>query len=285
MDLVDSVSLPTRFRTMSDSNDAMDSIARLERWFERCDGAITAFSGGVDSSLVAFLARHFLGSERSIAAISASPSLKMSELEEARSFAAAHDIPLNVVVSGEIENPNYFTNPVNRCYYCKDALYDELESLRQQYPKWWVLNGTNLDDHGDYRPGLEAASEHAVRSPLAECQMSKEQLRAVAAHFQLKCWDKPASPCLASRIPYGERVTVQKLNQIESAEAWLKVAGFPVSRVRHYGEQARVEVPVADIPKLTNQTEKLRQAFAEIGFTSTKIDPEGLVSGKLNRVL
>jgi len=270
---------------MSDSNDAMDSIARLERWFERCDGAITAFSGGVDSSLVAFLARHFLGSERSIAAISASPSLKMSELEEARSFAAAHDIPLNVVVSGEIENPNYFTNPVNRCYYCKDALYDELESLRQQYPKWWVLNGTNLDDHGDYRPGLEAASEHAVRSPLAECQMSKEQLRAVAAHFQLKCWDKPASPCLASRIPYGERVTVQKLNQIESAEAWLKVAGFPVSRVRHYGEQARVEVPVADIPKLTNQTEKLRQAFAEIGFTSTKIDPEGLVSGKLNRVL
>jgi uncharacterized protein len=263
----------------------MDCIARLKPWFERCDGTITAFSGGVDSSLVAFLARHFLGSERSIAAISASPSLKMSELDEARSFAAAHDIPLNVVVSGEIENPNYFTNPVNRCYYCKDALYDELENLRQQYPKWWVLNGTNLDDSGDYRPGLEAASEHAVRSPLVECRITKEQVRAVAAHFQLKCWDKPASPCLASRIPYGERVTVQKLRQIESAEAWLKAAGFPVSRVRHYGKQACVEVPVEDIAQLSNQTASLSQAFAEIGFAATEIDPEGLVSGKLNRVL
>jgi uncharacterized protein len=270
---------------MLDSNDAMNCVDRLKDWFERCDGTITAFSGGVDSSLVAYLARHFLGSERSIAVISASPSLKMSELEEARSFAAAHDIPLNVVVSDEIENPNYFNNPINRCYYCKDALYEELESLRQQYPKWWVLNGTNLDDHGDYRPGLEAASEHAVRSPLAACRVSKEQVRAVAAHFQLKCWDKPASPCLASRIPYGERVTAQKLRQIESAEAWLKAAGFPVSRVRHYGEQARVEVPIGDIPRLTNQTAKLNQAFTEIGFAVTEIDPEGLVSGKLNRAI
>jgi len=270
---------------MQDSHDAMNCIDRLKSWFERCDGAITAFSGGVDSSLVAFLARHFLGSERSFAAISASPSLKMSELEEARSFATAHDIPFQVVLSREIENPNYFTNPVNRCYYCKDALYDELENLRQQNPKWWVLNGTNLDDKGDYRPGLEAASEHAVRSPLVECQISKEQVRAVAAHFQLKCWDKPASPCLASRIPYGERVTVHKLGQIESAEAWLKAAGFPISRVRHYGEQARVEVPAEDIPQLSKQTARLSQAFAGIGFAVTEIDPEGLVSGKLNRAI
>lgn len=270
---------------MLDSNDTIACIDQLKDWFEHCDGTITAFSGGVDSSLVAYLARHFLGAERSIAAISASPSLKMSELEEARSFAAAHDIPLSVVVSGEIDDPNYFSNPANRCYYCKDALYQELEKLRQQYPQWWVLNGTNLDDSGDYRPGLEAASEHAVRSPLVECQISKQQVRALAAHFQLKCWDKPASPCLASRIPYGERVTVQKLRRIESAEAWLKTAGFPVSRVRHYGEQARVEVPAEDISRLTSQAAKLRQALAEIGFAATEIDPEGLVSGKLNRAI
>lgn len=270
---------------MSDRNQTMDCIARLQRWFGRCDGAITAFSGGVDSSLVAFLARHFVGSERSIAAISASPSLKMSELEEARRFAAAHDIHLNVLVSGEIEDPNYFTNPINRCYYCKDALYTELENLRQHYAKWWVLNGTNLDDSGDYRPGLEAACEHAVRSPLAECRLSKEQIREVAAHFQLECWDKPASPCLASRIPYGERVTVEKLRQIESAEAWLNAAGFPVSRVRHHGERACVEVPTEEIPKLTTQAASLRRAFAGIGFTNTEIDGEGLVSGKLNRVI
>lgn len=270
---------------MSERREPVESLTRLEKWFADCQGSITAFSGGVDSSLVAFLARRFLGKNRSIAAISASPSLKMSELEEARNFAERHDISLQVVVSGEIENPNYFTNPANRCYYCKDALYEELEELRRNHLRWWVLNGTNLDDCGDYRPGLEAASEHAVRSPLAECQISKEEVRAVAAHFQLDCWDKPASPCLASRIPYGERVTLEKLRRIEAAEAWLKEAGFPVSRVRHFGENARVEVPEEEVSRLGGKSEELRRAFADMGFDSAEIDPEGLVSGKLNRAI
>ncbi|WP_269527099.1 ATP-dependent sacrificial sulfur transferase LarE [Coraliomargarita parva] len=268
---------------MSNSNEVLECIARLERWFARCDGAITAFSGGVDSSLVAFLARHFLGPDRSLAVISASPSLKMSELEAARGFAQANDMPLEVIVSGEIEDPNYFTNPANRCYYCKDALYGELDRMRHKYPDWWVLSGANADDTYDYRPGLEAASEHAVRCPLAECRMSKEMVRAVAAHFKLSCWDKPASPCLASRIPYGQRVTVEKLRQIEKAEAWLKEAGFPINRVRHYGETARVEVPRKELAQLEAILDRMQAALAEIGFEKAEIDREGFVSGKLNQ--
>ncbi len=261
------------------------SIQRLESWFHQCPGTITAFSGGVDSSLVAFLARRFLGKENSLAAISASPSLKMSELEEARKFALSHDIRLQVVVSGEIEDPNYFSNPANRCYYCKDALYSELEKTRQEHPQWWVVNGQNSDDAGDYRPGLHAASEHAVRAPLAENGIDKAMVRAIAAHFELQCWDKPASPCLASRIPYGERVTVQKLRQIEEAEAELKAQGFPIARVRHYGEHARIEVPPERVAELREMETSLAEKLKEVGFDQIEIDREGFVSGKLNRAI
>jgi len=270
---------------MSVSQDVNASIRRLKRWFGKCPGTITAFSGGVDSSLVAFLARHFLGKEHSLAAISASPSLKMSELEEARKFALSHDIRLQVVVSGEIEDPRYFTNPPMRCYYCKDALYAELEKTRSEFPLWWVVNGQNSDDAGDYRPGLRAACEHAVRAPLAECAVNKAMVRAMAAHFELECWDKPASPCLASRIPYGERVTVQKLRQIEEAEARLKTRGFPVARVRHFGARARIEVPPGRVSDLCEMEASLTRELKEIGFEQIEIDREGFVSGKLNRAI
>ena len=270
---------------MAQTPEIGEHLQRLESWFATCPGGLTAFSGGVDSSLVAFLARRFLGRERSLAAISASPSLKMTELDEARGFAVAHDIRLQVVVSGEIEDPNYFTNPSNRCYYCKDALYTELEKIQAGHPGWWILNGQNTDDGGDYRPGLQAASEHAVRAPLAECGIDKAAVRALAAHFGLACWDKPASPCLASRIPYGERVTVGKLRQIEQAELALKLAGFPVSRVRHYGTFARIEVPSERIAELRGLGDSLAGTLAGLGFERIEIDDEGLVSGKLNRAI
>lgn len=259
--------------------------ARLRQWFETCQGTITAFSGGVDSSLVAFLARHYLGRTHSIAAIAASPSLKLSELDDAKRFALEHDIALQIVTTNEIDNPNYFTNPANRCYYCKDALYTELKQLRSQHPQWSVCNGQNLDDAGDYRPGLQAASEHAVRAPLAECSIDKTMVRALAAHFKLHCWDKPASPCLASRIPYGERVTITKLRRIEAAEAHLKQLGHPIARVRHYGDNARIEVPPQEIATLQQQLSTLHKQFSALGFASVTIDEEGFVSGKLNRAI
>ena len=263
----------------------MKALEALKAWYGQCPGALVAFSGGVDSSLVAYLARHFLGKERVLAVISASPSLKLSDLEAAKNFAGGMDLPLRVIATAEMENPNYFENPTNRCYFCKHTLYDEMLELAGDYPDWWVLHGTNADDAGDYRPGLAAAEEFKVRSPLVDCGVDKAGVRALAEHFNLVCWDKPASPCLSSRVPYGERITIEKLRQIEAAEALLTEAGFRINRVRHYGETARVEVAADALDQLEAQREKLTAAIQGLGFREVEFDSEGFVSGKLNRAI
>jgi uncharacterized protein len=263
----------------------MNDMQRLKDWFSRCPGAIVAFSGGVDSSLVAYLANHFLGAKKTIAVISASPSLKLSELDNAKRFALEHGITLRIVTTSEMDDPNYRSNPSNRCYYCKHSLYDELSTLPEVTQGWWILNGTNLDDLGDYRPGLEAAKEFKVHAPFVACQIDKAGVRTLAETHQLTCWDKPASPCLASRIPYGEQVTVKKLRQIEAAEALLAQHGFPVTRVRHYDRYARIEVPVEQLAELRAQASTLQTEMRHIGFERIELDSEGFVSGKLNRAL
>ena len=263
----------------------MKALEDLKAWYGECPGAWVAFSGGVDSSLVAFLARHFLGANRVTAVISASPSLKLSDLEAAKQFAGGMDLPLKVITTAEMENPNYFENPSNRCYFCKHTLYDELGDLAKASPDWWVLNGTNADDAGDYRPGLKAAEEFEVRSPLVDCGIDKEGVRALAAHFDLVCWDKPASPCLSSRVPYGERITVEKLRQIEAAEALVTEAGFRINRVRHHGETARVEVERDSIGKLVAARDGLQASIQALGIRRVEFDAEGFVSGKLNRAI
>lgn len=265
-------------------NNVKTYLKALEMWFQQHSGALVAFSGGVDSSLVAFLARRYLGKDCMLALISASPSLKASELEAARDFARTNDIPLQVTVTREIENPNYFKNHINRCYFCKHSLYDHLSDWLEKSPGWSVLNGTNLDDLGDYRPGLQAAKEFKVYSPLADCGIDKKAVRSIAEQLSLSCWDKPASPCLASRIPYGQRVTVEKLKQIEQAEAWLLAEGFRVNRVRHYGQMAKIEVPLPDLSRLEERRDELTKTFRSFGFEKIEIDAEGFVSGKLNRV-
>lgn len=263
----------------------MSDLEKLRDWFGECPGALVAFSGGVDSSLVAFLAQHFIGRAQTLAVISASPSLKLSDLDEAKDFARANDLPVRVITTKEMENPSYFSNPTNRCYFCKHTLYDELAELRKDYPGWWVLNGTNSDDLGDYRPGLKAADEFEVRSPLSDCGIDKQGVRALAVHFKLQCWDKPASPCLSSRVPYGEAITVEKLRQIEDAEALVKEAGFPINRVRHYGDTARVEVAADLQPQLAESREAITEGIRKLGFAQVDFDDEGFVSGKLNRVI
>ena len=263
----------------------MSDLEKLRDWFRECPGALVAFSGGVDSSLLAFLSQYFLGREQTLAVISASPSLKLSDLDEAKDFARINDLSIRVITTKEMENPSYFSNPSNRCYFCKHTLYDELADLRKDYTGWWVLNGTNRDDLGDYRPGLKAADEFEVRSPLSDCGIDKEGVRALAAHFKLQCWDKPASPCLSSRVPYGEEITVKKLRQIEDAEALVKDAGFPINRVRHYGDTARVEVAEDLQTKLAENREAIAAGIRKLGFAQVDFDEEGFVSGKLNRVI
>lgn len=263
----------------------MSDLEKLRDWFRECPGALVAFSGGVDSSLLAFLSQYFLGRVQTLAVISASPSLKLSDLDEAKDFARANDLSIRVITTKEMENPNYFSNPTNRCYFCKHTLYDELADLRKDYTGWWVLNGTNRDDLGDYRPGLKAADEFEVRSPLSDCGIDKEGVRALAAYFKLQCWNKPASPCLSSRVPYGEEITVKKLRQIEDAEALVKDVGFPINRVRHYGDTARVEVAEDLQAKLAENREVIAEGIRKLGFTQVDFDEEGFVSGKLNRVI
>ena len=259
-------------------------LKRLENWFADYSSAIIAFSGGVDSSLTAYLSRKFLGKDNTLAVIGRSASLKTKDLNEGIAFADRYDINHKVVDTDELNNPDYVRNPANRCFYCKSTLFSQLEDERKAAGFDVILGGENTDDYSDFRPGIQAARKFQVRGPLAACEISKAQVRELSKHFDLVCWNKPASPCLSSRIPYGSPVTIGKLNQVEKAEALLESLGFSVSRARHYGESCRIEVPrerVDDLKKIGDLGERL----AGIGFSQFIIDDEGFISGKLNRAL
>lgn len=261
-----------------------DKLKQLEDWFAPHQGTITAFSGGIDSALVLFLSNRFLG-EKGIGCISISPSLKRKDYAEAIDFCKQFNIQLEIIETQEIKDENYLANPSNRCYFCKSHLYTDLSTLKDKFPGYIALNGTNKDDYKDYRPGIQAANEHNIYTPLADCGLTKETVRALAKQFGLPNWNKPASPCLSSRVPYGNFITPRKLQQIEGAETILNTHGFLEVRVRHYGTEAKIEVPFAEIEQLRTKIDSIQKAFEELGFENCIIDEEGLVSGKLNRVL
>ncbi len=259
-------------------------IYKLRKWFDNHAGSITAFSGGIDSALVLYLSHYFLG-EAAIGCISVSPSLKKKDYAGAMAFCKQYGIRLEVIETKEIEDPSYVSNPADRCYYCKSHLYQDIALLASQYPDYSILNGTNVDDFQDYRPGIRAATEFKIYSPLADCDLGKSGVRRLAKHFNLPIWDKPASPCLSSRIPYGNLITPHKLQQVEAAEAILNDYGFLNVRVRHYGKTAKIEVPITDIDRLLDHHDPILRALQTIGFETVQVDEEGLVSGKLNRSL
>jgi uncharacterized protein len=259
-------------------------IDRLRDWFRPLPGTITAFSGGIDSSLVLYLSKMLLGAN-ALGCISVSPSLKRKDYAGAIAFCDLYGIALEVVETREIEDADYAANPPDRCWHCKSHLYRDLRAVQVRHPGFLVLNGTNRDDLGDYRPGLRAAEAFQVRSPLVECGLTKADVRSLARHCGLPNHDKPASPCLSSRVPYGQPVTLDKLRQIEAAEEVLNRYGFADVRVRHHGEEARIEVPADSIARLWARFGTIAAEIEGLGFERCTLDWEGLVSGKLNRAL
>jgi uncharacterized protein len=257
---------------------------KLQNWFAKHPKVLVALSGGVDSCLVAYLARKYNGKEHAISLIGISPSLKKRDLLIAESFCAEHAIAYLKIFPNEMSDANYASNPTNRCFYCKTALYKEMLDVQQKkFPGYEILNGNNYSDRGDYRPGMQAAKELDALSPLLECGLEKDVIRKLALKYKLKVWDKPASPCLSSRFPYGESITVDKLKMVEQAENYLFDLGFSDVRVRSKQSKAVVEVPFNEISHLKAAQEKIEQHLVQFGFTAVEIDAEGLVSGKLNR--
>ena len=258
-------------------------LTDLENWYAQHKGSIVAFSGGIDSTLVLYLARKFQGKANAIGVISNSESLKAKDFKLAQDFCTQFDIHLEVIKTNELEDERYNSNPIDRCFFCKDHLFTDLTKICEKYPGFKVLSGTNFDDLGDYRPGINAAKKNEVLAPLADCKISKEAIRQMALFFELPNWDKPASPCLSSRIPYNQTVTLEKLRQVEAAEDILNTYGFDDVRVRHYGTYGKIEVRREDLSKLQLVRDEVVAKITALGFERCEIDEEGLVSGKLNR--
>jgi uncharacterized protein len=261
-------------------------LEQLKTIFAEMEQALIAYSGGVDSTLVAKLAYDVLG-DRALAITAVSPSLLPEELEDARLQAALIGITHEVVETHEMDNPNYTSNPINRCYFCKSELHDTLKPLALQRGYPYVLDGVNADDLGDYRPGIQAAKERGARSPLAEVGVTKAEVRQISKQLALPWWDKPAQPCLSSRFPYGEEITVSKLQRVGRAEIYLHRLGYSNLRVRSEGDIARIELPSEQIKEFVSTTDltALVSAFQEFGFIYVTLDLEGFRSGKLNQVL
>ena len=266
------------------------ALIHLRAQVVQLDAVVVAYSGGVDSALVAAIACEQLG-PRAQAITGVSPALAPHLRQEAHQQAAWLGISHLEIMTAELDDPGYASNPDGRCYACKQELHRLLAPIAAAAGGAQVIDGVNRDDLGDYRPGIRAAREHGVISPLAEAGLDKAGVRQLSKALGLPWWDKPAQPCLASRFPYGEPITAQRLERVAAAEAWLLAQGWPRVRVRSQGETARIELPADQLPGAllqwadTPQREALVQAFRGLGFSAVGLDLEGLISGKLNRDL
>jgi uncharacterized protein len=248
---------------------------------------VVAFSGGVDSAFLLRVAVETLGAARVLAVTGRSPSVPRAELEGVARLAADLGAAHEFVDTSEFDDPNYLANPSNRCFFCKDNLYSLLVPFARQRGFAAVVSGTNADDLGDYRPGLNAADEHGIVAPLAQAGITKAGLRQMAAVMGLAFHDKPASPCLSSRIPYGQPVTPEKLARIDLAETFLRSLGFGECRVRHHERLARIEVPAGELARFADAElrDKIDRELRGLGFDYVALDLRGFRSGSLNEVL
>jgi uncharacterized protein len=278
-----SLSLPIQLNQATRAKEA--ALRELLRGFGR---VIIAYSGGVDSAYLLKVAHDEIG-ERAQAIIGNSPSLMPEEHQEAAELAQKLNIPLRVVETHEMQDPNYAANPSNRCYFCKSELFNVLTRIAENEGFDAVCDGTNEDDMSEWRPGAQAGQEREVRSPLREVGLTKNEIRALSKELGLPTWDKPAMPCLSSRIPYGTPVTPEALRMIGRAEAHLRTLGLRQLRVRHYVEDerptARLEIEPAEMPVVFEHYQNIASTLREIGYSKIMLDLEGYRRGKLNDVL
>jgi uncharacterized protein len=268
------------------SPSVAEKLHELRAVVTRLDSALVAFSGGVDSSFLLAVAAEVLH-ERVVALMTVSSSTPPEDAEQARTLARALNVQLLVIPHNELAMPEYAANPINRCYFCKNSLYDICQREARRLSLASIVDGVNLDDLKDYRPGIKAATEYGIVHPLVEARFNKADIRTASRLLGLPTWEKPASPCLSSRIPYGTPITATMLSQIAQAETLIREHGFHDLRVRHHGTTARVEIHKEDFPLLFSQdiVRTMRERLKELGFSLSVLDMEGYRSGVFNEGL
>ena len=260
----------------------MQKSEQLEALIQSWGKVIVGYSGGVDSTLVAFVANKVLG-KNALIVLAATDTITAEDVDLARTIAETHHFNFREIAYNELEIKNYAANPINRCYFCKQELYRQLGEIAKKENIPFMLDGANLDDIGDYRPGRIAAKEYQVRSPLIEAQFTKQDVRDAALLYGLPNHDKPSAPCLSSRIPYGTMIDRASISMIAQAEQYIREKGFTNVRVRHFQTTAKIEVDACAIAKLTAIYDDVQSFLKSLGYKEVLIDEEGFKSGKLNR--